>query len=162
MSFNQFNNPSTSGGKLVQEYIQHIHSQNIGPTALNTPLFLTKHGITHTKKLVTMLDGLLDISNHKFSGDKVLFDFLQRSVETTYNYNVDPVSGVGNIIKPITSYDLPLGYQKLQFKSTDSGVYTFISRTSSDTYIGSALSLRARLTSHMASFNGYTPTELHT
>ena len=145
-SFDTFIHDPTPGGVLITNYIKHIHSQNV----LNIPLFLTDHGINHTTKLVDMINGLaLITSTTQYTGDAVLLSFLTNNYSPTYNTNMHINSSV---IEPLVLYDLPVSNTKMVIDGLNSGVYGFMSRTTPDSYLGSALAYSARLSNHMAMF----------
>lgn len=146
-SFDTFMHDTTPGGVLISGVIKHIHSQN----RMGIDLFLTPHGINHTTKLVTMLNALASNLDNKFSGDAVLLDFLSKSYQYPYNFNVDLTSSE---IKPLISYDIPLTNRMMMIDGMNSGVYYFASQTTSDIYLGSALAFRIRLKTHMDCFSG--------
>lgn len=143
------------GGLLVKDVIQHIHANN----SMGVNLYLTPHGVSHVRGLVGMLNTLHEVQDTtRFTGDRVLLDFLSQAFKCEYHFNVDLASPT---IEPIISYDLPLGRKPVLINTMNSGIYTFKSKVSSDFYIGSALSLRTRLVSHMANFAEGEGTTLH-
>jgi hypothetical protein len=159
-SFNPIVSDTTPGGILINNYIAHIHNQNMP----GVKLFITNHGLNHSKLLINMLNELYSVYTpcythiSKFTGDRVLLDFLQTHYNPTYNFNIHNSS----VLKPIMAYDLPVSRRLLKIDGMNSGVYAFSSKISDDMYIGSALSFRSRLSSHMASFSGLEePTLLH-
>jgi hypothetical protein len=130
---------TTNGGKLIQAILDNLVAQ-LGD---HLPIYLTPTGINSASILSPMLNAL-ETSSHE--GDRVLFSYLCDSVTSSYNLHFD--INLASIV-PNKAYTLPLGTQKVP-QAHGSGVYGFF--FNDELGLGSAVSCRARLVDHMASF----------
>lgn len=131
---------NTPGGQLIHKCLTSLTRD----LRKELPLYLTPKGVDATVALTKMLNCL---ATSHFKNDQVLYTFLS-SVESEYSVHY---SKSRNSIVPNNSYSLPLKHQKV-LSAHDSGIYGFFLEDKLG--LGSAISCRARLTDHMASFNG--------
>ena len=132
---------------LLSKVLYHVFDNN----KLNLPLFLTSKGIKASHDLIRMINLLPENNSSEFKGDNLLFEYLSKNYNKLFRYNMKLSL---KTIKPITMYDLPIGYQK-SVDGDCSGIYCFMHKNTGNYGIGSALSCRSRLIDHMNSFNDH-------
>lgn len=148
-SLTQIQENKTAGGVLVRQSLINLIKQ----LGNDVPIYLTPKGIESAKMLTDMLNAL--IKSDKFKCDAQIFYYLYDNVECQYKLHFDITS---SDIKPYNSFTLPLKQQgEAVPNADDSGIYGFFmhSEESIKVGLGSAISCRARLVDHMASFNGH-------
>ncbi len=138
-------NDTSPGGLLVQKLLTNLISQE----QLGLPMYLSPLGVQATAQLVHMVNSLPMNGDSNFTGDNLMFDYLNSAVTFKMDYNMALDL---QQITPTISYTLPLRRQDV-LNGQNAGVYAFI-HDSGHVGIGSAMTCTARLQDHLRSFTG--------